>query len=56
MIVSIEYIQPTVVGSTIASCAGYLRSPGRLVGLELLHVASVEGVQCVYQPLLVCAP
>lgn len=34
----------------------HLLAPCRLESLELLHVASIEGVECVDEPLLVCVP
>lgn len=34
----------------------HLLAPRRLEALELLHVASIEGVECVDEPLLVCVP
>lgn len=34
----------------------HLLAPRRLEALELLHVASIEGVECIDEPLLVCVP
>ena len=34
----------------------YLRAPGGLEALELLHIAPIEGIEGVYEPLLVRAP
>ena len=33
-----------------------LLAPGRLEALELLHIAPIEGIERVYEPLLVRAP
>ena len=34
----------------------HLLAPGRLEALELLHISSIEGVQCIDEPLFVCVP
>lgn len=34
----------------------HLLAPRRLEALELLHVASIEGVECINEPLLVRVP
>lgn len=33
-----------------------LLAPGGLQGLESFHVASVESIERVYEPLFVCVP
>lgn len=34
----------------------YLLAPGRLEALEFLHIASIEGVKCINEPLFICVP
>lgn len=47
----------TVVSSCFHGQVVYhLLAPRWLETLELLHVASIEGVECIDEPLLVCVP
>ncbi len=52
-------IQPLMSQNMSNGCTDvvhHLLAPGRLEALEFLHIASIEGVKCINEPLFVCVP
>lgn len=45
-----------MINTNTTNAVDHLLAPGRLEALEFLHIASVEGVQRINEPLFICVP